>query len=392
MIFYNANTYAGGTYINSAELLQLASGASLGTGPLTVSAGTVDLGGNSQAVTNLNGAAGTITSSGVGAITLTVSPSAPSAFGGLLQNGSGTLSLAMNGPGLLTLSGSNTYSGGTVLSAGTLDITNAASLGSSGGRLTIGPATLEVSGIVASARNLTLSSSTAAISVDPTQSYSNSGIISGNGGLSLTGQGLVALSGINTYTGGTTISAGTLQVGDGATSSGSLGSGGIAIGANSALVFDGASGHNLAISSVISGSGSLTEIGSGAVTLSASNTFTGNIIVSGGTLVASLNQSAVSNPTSSALGNLSGAPLRTITVNQGGTLDYAAPNVTVRAVRRVRRTWSSIRARSPTRPAAVPTTTSAHSSRSTAALSRGWAAARRPLRSGTSLLTTRPGP
>ena len=187
----------------------------------------------------------------------------------------------------------------------------------------------------------------------------------------MTGQGLVGLSGINTYTGGTTISAGTLQVGDGATSSGSLGSGGIAIGANSALVFDGASGHNLAIGSVISGSGSLIEIGSGAVTLSASNTFTGNIIVSGGTLVASLNQSAVTNPTSSALGNVSGVPLRTITVNQGGTLDYAANNVTARAVRRVRQTWSSIRARSPTRPAAMPTTTSAHSSRSMAALSRG---------------------
>ena len=188
----------------------MASGASLGTGPLTVSAGTLDLGGNNQAVTNLNGAAGTITSSGTGAVTLTVSPSAPSAFGGVLQNGAGTLSLAMNGPSLLTLSGINTYSGGTVLSGGTLDVTNAASLGASSGRLTIGPATLEVSGVVASARNITLSSSAAAISVDATQSYSNSGIISGNGGLSLTGQGLVALSGINTYTGGTTISAGTL--------------------------------------------------------------------------------------------------------------------------------------------------------------------------------------
>ena len=44
------------------------------------------------------------------------------------------------------------------------------------------------------------------------------------------------------------------------------------------------------------------------MTLSASNTFTGNIIVTGGTLVASLNQSAVTNPTSSALGNLSGSP------------------------------------------------------------------------------------
>ena len=75
--------------INSAELLQLASGASLGTGALTVSAGTLDLGGNNQAVINFNGAAGTITSSGAGAVTLTVSPTSASAFGGALQNGVG---------------------------------------------------------------------------------------------------------------------------------------------------------------------------------------------------------------------------------------------------------------------------------------------------------------
>ena len=70
----------------------------------------------------------------------------------------------MNGPALLVLSGTNTYSGGTVLSGGTLDITNAAAWATSSGNLTIGPATLEVSGIIASTRNITLSSSAAAIS------------------------------------------------------------------------------------------------------------------------------------------------------------------------------------------------------------------------------------
>ena len=66
MLFYNANSYTGGTYIENSGLLQLASGASLGTGALTVNAGTLDLGGNNQAVTNFNGLAGTITSSGTG--------------------------------------------------------------------------------------------------------------------------------------------------------------------------------------------------------------------------------------------------------------------------------------------------------------------------------------
>ena len=321
VVFYNANTYTGGTTINSAELLQLASGASLGSGSLTVSAGTVDLGGNNQAVTNLTGAAGTITSSGTGAVTFTVSPSAPSTYGGLLQNGAGTLSLAKNGPSLLALSGINTYSGGTVLSGGTLDVTNAASLGASSGAVTIGPATLEVSGAFASARNISLSSSAAAISVDATQSYTNSGIVSGNGGLSLTGQGLVTLSGINTYTGGTKITAGTLQVGDGAVSSGSLGSGAVAIVANTALLFNGAPGGSVTVGGVISGSGSLTESGGGTVVLgNGANTFTGNLLVTSGTL----NAAAGTGGTSS-LGNINAA--RTITVGSNGEIYLNGGNV-----------------------------------------------------------------
>ncbi len=179
---------------------------------MTVNAGTLDLGGNSQAVTNLNGLAGVVTSSVPGAITLTVNPTAASNFGGTLKNGAGTLSLAMNGPGLLTLSGINTYSGGTVLSGGTLDITNAASLGTSSGGLSLGAATLEVSGIVSSGRNLTLTSSAATISVDGSQSFSNSGTISGAGGLTLTGQGLLTLAGSNTFTGNVAISGGTVQL------------------------------------------------------------------------------------------------------------------------------------------------------------------------------------
>ena len=346
VVFYNANTYTGGTTINSAELLQLASGASLGSGSLTVSAGTVDLGGNNQAVTNLTGAAGTITSSGTGAVTFTVSPSAPSAYGGLLQNGAGTLSLAKNGPSLLALSGINTYSGGTVLSGGTLDVTNAASLGASSGAVTIGPATLEVSGAFASARNISLSSSAAAISVDATQSYTNSGIVSGNGGLSLTGQGLVTLSGINTYTGGTKITAGTLQVGDGAISSGSLGSGAVAIGANTALLFNGAPGGSVTVGGVISGSGSLTESGGGTVVLgNGANTFTGNLLVTSGTLNA-----AAGTGGASSLGNINAA--RTITVGSNGEIYLNGGNVLGYNNSAMAANWSSTARSSP--PATTP--------------------------------------
>ena len=77
VVFNNVNSYTGGTYIEGPALLQLGPGGSLGTGALTVNAGTVDLGGNSQAVTNFNGVAGTITSSVAAAVTLTVSPTRP---------------------------------------------------------------------------------------------------------------------------------------------------------------------------------------------------------------------------------------------------------------------------------------------------------------------------
>ena len=80
--------------------------------------------------------------------------------------------------------------------------------------LSIGPATLEVSGAVADSRNIALTAPSATISVDASQSYNNSGTISGNGGLTVSGQGLLGLYGANSYSGTTTVSAGTLELGN----------------------------------------------------------------------------------------------------------------------------------------------------------------------------------
>ena len=191
VVFYNANTYTGGTYLENAEVLQLGPGASLGTGALTVNAGTVDLGGNSQAVTNLNGLAGTITSSSAALVTLTVGPNAPGSFGGVLQNGSGTLALIVNGTSLLTLTGTNTYSGGTTISAGTLQLGNGITNG-------------VVAGNISDRSVLAFNNATA---------QTLSGLISGGGSLAVTGPGLVVLGNVgNTYSGSTTVSGGTLLV------------------------------------------------------------------------------------------------------------------------------------------------------------------------------------
>ncbi len=124
VIFNNVNTYSGGTTISGPSLLQLGSGASLGTGALEVDAGTLDIGGNTQAATSLSGLAGIITSSSPGGM-LAVSQTTATTFSGTLQDsGGGNIGLSFNGAGggSLLLSGTNTYSGATTISAGSLAV------------------------------------------------------------------------------------------------------------------------------------------------------------------------------------------------------------------------------------------------------------------------------
>lgn len=111
------------------------------------------------------------------------------------------------------------------------------------------------------------------------------GDIVGEGFVTLTGSGVVTLTGNNNYTNRgtgatTTISAGTLQVGNGGTS-GSIGTGSTID--NSVLVFN--RSDSLTISRAISGVGSVVQFGSGTTTLTAANTYTGATTVSNGTLV-----------------------------------------------------------------------------------------------------------
>ena len=85
-----------------------------------------------------------------------------------------------------------------------------------------------------------------------------------------------------------------------------------------------ASGGNITLTSVISGSGGLTEVGAGILSLGGNSGFTGNVLVSGGTLDANGNANS-SNPTATALGNTQLAS-RTITVNNGGVLAFISAN------------------------------------------------------------------
>ncbi len=130
---------------------------------------------------------------------------------------------------------------------------------------------------------------TLAVTVNPVSvtfdNSSNDYILSGAGGiggqstLTKNGIGIATLSTTNTYTGSTTINAGTLQIGS-AGATGNLGTGSIIN--NASLVFNRA--NTIVVPNEISGTGSLRQIGSGTLALTGNSSYSGNTIISSGTL------------------------------------------------------------------------------------------------------------
>jgi fibronectin-binding autotransporter adhesin len=220
-------------------------------------------------------------------------------------------SLTKQGGGLtLSLAGANTFSGVTRINGGILSLDHGLAMQNSvldtansiAGDATQGlrttATTLTLGGITGSKNLSSMFTTTSggysgvtSLALDPEAgaALDYSGIIAnGATGMSLakTGPGTQFISGANTYTGGTTISAnsGTLEIGGSGTLGNGSYAGGISIGSGSILKFSSSAAQTL--SGSLSGTGSLLKTtGTGTMTLGGSNTaFTGPVTLNSGTL------------------------------------------------------------------------------------------------------------
>ncbi|HVX75488.1 MAG TPA: autotransporter domain-containing protein [Bradyrhizobium sp.] len=210
------NTYTGLTMIETGTL------ALSGTGSISASSGVVDNGtfdisatANGTSVANLTGAGAVA----LGDRILTIT-NADGAFSGTI---SGTGALSISAGTTYTLSGNNTYSGGTSLLSGTLAVGSDTALGTGALAMSEGT-TLDFA-----ANGLSLANAIA-LSGDPTINVANgyaetfNGTVSDGtqaGDLVKTGAGTLILTALNSYTGTTTVEAGTLTV-DGSIASSAL--------------------------------------------------------------------------------------------------------------------------------------------------------------------------
>jgi outer membrane autotransporter protein len=263
------NTYDGSTTINAGTvLLSVATNTLPATTALIVNGGTLKLNGTAQTVASLAGTGGTIDMATFG---LTVDGSASTSYGGIITSSGGDLTKA--GSGTLTLTGANTYTGGTDLDAGAIAVGNNSALGS-------GPLNMAAGTTLQAASGVSLGNAIVLAGSDTVDTNGNamtlSGVISGAGSLTKIGSGTLTLSGTNIYAGGTTVSAGTLAL------TGSI-AGNATVNTGATLSGTGTVGGGLTVSGTIApGSGSFGTLSvGGAYTQNAGSTYTVKVNAAG---------------------------------------------------------------------------------------------------------------
>lgn len=277
-----SNSYSGSTTISGGRLIATSANA-LGdaAGAVTVSGGAY-----LDVRTNIT-RTGTVTFDGGYLATSAGSPAS------LINNGSGfvltnaaeivaqlggSAGLTSGGPGVAILWRSNSYTGATVVNSGTLKLDGSGSLSTNSTLQVASGATFATTGTFLTSNNVTVAGLTGAGTVTggagsfTVDKASGSDTFSGQltGGIRLTkaGAGTLVLSGSNSYSGGTLISAGALEL------NGAQLSGGITNNANLVVRGD--------LVNAVSGTGALTKSGSSTVTIWVSNSYSGATVVEGG--------------------------------------------------------------------------------------------------------------
>jgi len=256
-----SNGYVGTTAINGGVLLVSHSSALAGGGNLTFGGGSLQ-----YSASNTADYSARIANSG-SAVSINTAGQSVTFAGGIGSSNTG--GLAKLGSGTLALSGSNGYTGATTLSAGVLAVGGNALAG--GGNVTFSGGTLQyLSGNTAdyAAR---IKNSGSAVAIDTAgQTVTFNGVIdaSNTAGLTKSGSGTLTLAGVNTYSGTTTVNAGTLAIGAGA----QLGATGIVKAAAGTLDL---AGNNLTIRGLFNDAGQtsalVTNSGTGTVILTSTS-------------------------------------------------------------------------------------------------------------------------
>ncbi|MFK0090793.1 autotransporter outer membrane beta-barrel domain-containing protein [Pseudomonas sp. NPDC090755] len=195
------------------------------------------------------------------------------------------------GPGTTILNSDNTYTGGTIISAGTLQLGNQGTLG-----LILGDVVNQ-----------------GALAFSRVDAVTFEGKISGSGVVNQISTGTTILTSDNTYTGGTNILTGTLQLGSGGNNGSIVGD----VSNQGTLVFN--RSNTLTFGGVISGAGRVDQSGSGTTILTGNNTYSGPTIVASGILAGGA--ANVYSPGSDYL------------VQPNGSLDLQGFNQSVQSVR-----------------------------------------------------------
>ncbi|MCX5674413.1 MAG: autotransporter-associated beta strand repeat-containing protein [Planctomycetota bacterium] len=333
-----ANTFTGNTLI-SAGTLRLTNNLALQNSALDTSgAGTLDV--TSINTPTFGGLVGSVNLALPANITaLTLNPgSGTTTYSGKLSGGTG-MTLTKTGAGTQVLSGANTYTGATAVSVGTLRLGTNTALPSGrdvtvdGGTLDVGVYSLTLGAVTLTDGTITGTTGVLSASFLDVRKGTISAKLGGTGGLTKTTTDTVTLTAANLFTGPTIVSQGTLLLGAGnaipsassvtVQGSSTLNIGASSSGAGAVVLVDGTitgttgvlsgSSYDLrkgTVSAKLGGTGGLTKTAAGTVTLTAANTFTGGITVSGGTL-------ALASGGTLASGN-------SLVVQGGGTLNIGA--------------------------------------------------------------------